>query len=353
MVLSQIKRKIIKDRFKFLLYEICVCFLLIFCVSILEWVIIPISLNSEIFGMLFYVIRAIIVFFAILITIYLMDKYFSSYESKLRKKSNISTFSGYIMLYRISKSNFKYQILYGVLLLFLVFIPLDFLLYLLVPEMLTYHFYSMGLNILNNYLFIDDFVIFLTLLIVIQTCIVFTEESIYRGFVLKRASEKFNPISAVLISAYFYSFSVLNFFINSFYINFSILYPFIWFFPLFIIGIILSLLTLRKNWLFPAIFSHSMSNVLMIYIIWCFSNGWKYIEILLFIYFPLLVISLILLIYYYNRIKDGISIGLKMLKKYVTDDDIENESKSDKYLRIFVDIIIGFFVFIVGLLIAV
>ncbi|MFX1236827.1 MAG: type II CAAX prenyl endopeptidase Rce1 family protein, partial [Promethearchaeota archaeon] len=169
----------------------------------------------------------------------------------------------------------------------------------------------------------------------------------------KRGSEHFNRISAVLISAYSYAFLSLYFFVNSSDFIFSPWFPLVWFFPLFIIGLILSLITLRKKWLFPAIFSHSLSNILMFIMIWCFSNGWGFVEILLVLYFPLIGMSLLLLLHQYDRIKDSILIGMKMLKQYESNNDKENNTKSNKYFRIFIDFLVGFLVFIVGLLIAI
>ncbi|MBN1803479.1 MAG: CPBP family intramembrane metalloprotease [Candidatus Lokiarchaeota archaeon] len=181
----------------------------------------------------------------------------------------------------------------------------------------------------------------------------FAEESIYRGFVVKRGSEQFNQISAVFISSYFFCFSVLYYRINFIQIGFSPFYPLIWFFLLFIIGLILSLFTLRKKWLFPAILSHSVSNIVMLLIVWCFLNGWDQIEILLVIFFPLIGIGLIILIFQYDRIKEGVLTGLKMLKEYIKNDQKEKEIKSDKNFRIFLDLIIGFFIFIIGFLITI
>ena len=88
----------------------------------------------------------------------------------------------------------------------------------------------------------------------------------------------------------------------------------------------------------------------MFSIIWCF-NGTNYTDILLFIYSPLLIISIILFIWQFNRIKESLSIGLGMLKAYLKNDDKEDEQTSDKYFRIFFDIAIGLLIFLIGLLI--
>ncbi len=353
MIFNQVKRKLIKERFRFFFYEISLSFLLIFFISSLEWMILPIELNPEVFGMIFYMIRGLIVFLAIPTTIVMMKKLRGPLQSDLSEGSKVSPFKSHFMMYQFSKSNYKYQILYGILLLFLVFIPMNFFLYLLIPEMLLYHSFSLGLDLQNSYLLINNFIIFFVLLVIIQVSIAITEETIYRGFVNKRGSEYFNRISAVLISAYFYGFLSLLYYLDPISINFDSWFVGIWFFALFFIGLILSLTTLRKKWLFPSIFAHSISNIIMVSIIWYFLNGGIYLEILIFIYLPLLGGSLILIIWQYRRIRESILIGINMLKNYLKNDEKEDERNNDKYFRIFFDIVIGFLIFLIGLLITV
>jgi membrane protease YdiL (CAAX protease family) len=353
MIFNQVKRTIIKKRLRFFFYEVAISFLLIFFISSFEWMLLPIELNPAIIGMIFYIIRALIVFLAIPTTIVLMRRLLGSSQSDMRELSKSSPFKSHFMLYKVSKSNFRYQILYGILLLFLAFIPLNFFLYLLIPEMLLYHSFSIGLDLQSSFLFIDNFIVFFAFLVIIQISIVFAEETIYRGFVNKRGSEYFNRISAVLISAYFYGFSSLLFYLDPISSNFGLWFPIIWFFALFLIGLILSLTTIRRKWLFPSILAHSISNIIMISMIWCFLNGWGFIEILLFIYFPLLGGSLILFVWQFNRIRESILIGLSMLKSYLKNDEKEDERNNDKYFRIFFDIVLGFLVFLIGLLITI
>ncbi|TES96900.1 MAG: CPBP family intramembrane metalloprotease [Promethearchaeota archaeon] len=349
MIFNQVKRLIVKERLRFFFYETAFVFLLIFFISTIEWILLPFELNPEIFGTIFYIMRAVVVFLAIPTTIVFMEKLIPN-ESDLRRKLKISAFKSHFMLYKISKSNYKFQLLYGILLLFLVFIPLNFFLYLLIPEMVTYQKISEGLDLQNSYLFIDNFIIFLVLLILIQISIAIVEETIYRGFINKRGGEHFNRISAALISAYSYGFLSLMYYFDPIASYFSNIFPIIWFFALFFIGLILSLTTIRRKWLFPSIFAHSTSNIIMFSMIWCF-NGTNYADILLYIYFPLLLISIILFIWQYKRIRESVSIGLGMFKIYLKNDEKEDEQNSDKYFRIIFDIIIGFLVFLIGLLI--
>ena len=353
MILNQIKREIAKKRVRFLFYEIALTFLVIFLFSSLESIIFPFKSSPEVLGMIFYVIRAIIVFLAIPFTISIMKRLAGPSEKEIGDKTKISVFKSHFMLYKISKSNYKYQLLYGILLLFLVFIPLNFFLYLLIPEMITYRFISIGLILQNSYIFTDNFFVFFILSVIIQISIAFVEETIYRGFVNKRGSDHFNGISAAFISAYSYAFLSLLYYLSPAGISTFNWFPLIWLIVSFIMGLILSLLTLRKKWLFPAIFAHSISNIFMISLIWCFLNGWNYFELITFIYTPILCVSLILLLSQFKRLKDSVSIGIEMLRKYMKNDEEVDERHNDKYFRIFFDIMMGFLVFLIGFLITI
>ena len=91
----------------------------------------------------------------------------------------------------------------------------------------------------------------------------------------------------------------------------------------------------------------------MVSIVWYFLNGGSFLIIILLIYLPLLGVSLVLFVWQYNRIKESISIGLDMLKGYFKNNEKEDERNNDKYFRIILDLIMGFFVFLLGLLITI
>jgi membrane protease YdiL (CAAX protease family) len=353
MILNQAKKLVAKERIRFFFYEIAIAFLLIFLASSVEEMIKSLGLNPEMFGIFYYVIRTIIVLLAIPMTISIMRRLMGPSQKEMSEKTKISAFKSHFMLYRISKNNYKYQLLYGILLFFLVFMPLNFFLYLFIPEMFIYKTISLSLILQNAYLFIDPFITFFALLVIIQISIAIVEETIYRGFINKRGGEQFDRISAALISAYSYAFLSLLYFLSPINTTSFNWFPLIWFFASFMIGLILSLLIIRKKWLFPAIFAHSISNIVMISMMWCFLNGWNYSELLIFIYIPLLSVSLFLLIVQYKRIKGSISVGIEMLSNYLKNDELLNERNDDKYFRIFFDIITGFLVFLIGLLITI
>jgi membrane protease YdiL (CAAX protease family) len=351
MILNQVKREIIKSRLRFILSEVTVAFLLIFIVTSFEWFILPFQLNPELFGMIFYFSRSLIIFFAIPITIKISNKLMGTSKKAKDNISEISTYKGHFGLYLVSKSNFKYQLLYGVLLLFLVFIPLNFFLYLLTPEMLLYHVLSLRSNLQDSYLLINNFMTFFIISFVIQVSNAIAEETIYRGFVNKRGSEHFNPVSAILISAYFYSFLSLLYYLDPISRIFTFWFPLVWLLPSFLIGLTFSLTTIRRKWLFPSIFANGINSIIMSSIFWFYINGGVYIEILVLIYFPLLFGSLILFLWQYRRIRESIYIGIEMLKNYFKNNENNEERKKNKYFLTFFDMIVGFLLFLIGLLI--
>jgi membrane protease YdiL (CAAX protease family) len=351
MIFNQVKRAFVKSRLSFIFFEITAAFLLIFVITSFEWILLPFQLNPELFGMIFYISRSLIILFAIPITTTIINKLKGTSKRIKGKVSESSAYKSHFMLYLVSKSNFKYQLLYGVLLLFLVFIPLNFFLYLLTPEMLLYHVLSIGSNLQNSYLFINNFLIFFVISLLIQISNAISQESIYRGFVTKRGSEQFNPISAVLISAYSYGFLSFLYYLDPISSIFSFWYPLVWFLALFLIGLTLSLTTIRRKWLFPSIFANGINGIIMISIFWFYINGGKYMDILVLIYLPLLIGSIILILWQYRRIRESISIGITLLKNYFKKNANYNERNNHKYFLTLFDIIAGFLLFLIGLLI--
>jgi membrane protease YdiL (CAAX protease family) len=116
-----------------------------------------------------------------------------SQRKKLILEEDISPSKNFLSLFNITKKNFKYQLLYGILLLFLIFIPLDFFGYLFLPKMLSYS--SIVLNptgelSYNSYL-MESYYVFLLSVIIIQISVAIYEETLVRGFLANRGSVYF------------------------------------------------------------------------------------------------------------------------------------------------------------------
>lgn len=370
MVLSLGKKRIYKARFTFLIYEIAIVFIFLFLILIIPTSLVPLvaEIGSLLYGVLFYVIRAILVFLGIPLILYLTNLIFESQKKKVIIDEDISPSKGHLRLFKVSKRNYKYQILYGLLIFFLVFLPLDFFTYILIPDMIDYQAWSLGFKSTNLYLIETNYVIFLISVIIIQISVAITEETISRGLLAKRGSEYLNKMSAVLIASLYFGLGHFAYFIDIKSIeaisgqSFPFWFPIVWFIQAFIIGIILALLVLRKKWLVPAIIAHTLNNIVSAHTLW---NYWQQYPLIidpnftfnfqpvaLFMYYPLLIIGLIFLVWYFSRIKEGVSIGMTTLKTYFKQDSKES-SRGDMVFRIFIDILIGIFIFLFGFLVAV
>ena len=350
-LLSHNRRNITSKRLKFIFSEVAPIFVIIFVFLILEWMILPLIVDQTfaLFGMFLYLIRALVIFSVIVLFLYVSNK-FKTKNSQPTKK-DLPPHIGYLKLYKMSKKNYLYQLLYCFLLFFLILIPLEFLFSLFLPETITYRAISLVFKRENEYLLLNDISQFLFFSIIIQLSISFSEETIFRGFITKRGSEYFNKLSAVMISTF--SFTFIEFFLNPIIFTTSYYIGVIWFIKSFIVGLILSLTIIRRKWLFPLIIAKTFDSIITSVIIWDFLHSGNFTQLLIFIYIPLLIISLILLILQRSRVQESLQIGIKMIKSYSRNDIKLDESSGDKVFRIFFDIFLAFLVFLFGILISV
>jgi len=111
---------------------------------------------------------------------------------------------------------------------------------------------------------------------------------------------------------------------------------------------ILSMIVLRRRWIFPAIFAHGMNNIISAHAIWNYLQGNDFMILALFLYLPLMVIGIVLLLLEFPLIKESFSIGTKDIKLYFKNDAQTKENTKSKLIRIMLDILFGFLIFIVG-----
>ena len=350
-LISYNRREIASKRFRFLFYEIAPIFLMIFIFLILEWILLPLIVNqtSELFGMLFYLIRALAIFLVIILFLFISNKMKTTNSQPAKKE--IALHIGYLKLYKMTKKNYLYQLLYSCLLFFLILIPIEFLFTFFLPETIPYRAVSLILRRENSYLLITDISVFLIFTIIIQLSLSFTEETIFRGLITKRGSEYFNKMSAVMISTF--SFTFMEFFLNPIILTISYYFGVIWFIKSFVIGLVLSLTIVRRKWLIPLIIAKTIDSIITSLIIWDFLRGGNFTQLLSFIYIPLLIISLLLVILQGSRIKESVQIGIKMIKSYSRKDITVDETSGDKVFRILFDVFLAFLLFLFGILISV
>jgi len=348
--------KIILRQRVYFLFEVLIIFLGIFIFMLIPTFLLPflIDNNSVIFEPLYYILRAIILITAIPLFLYLATFVMEKQRKKLILEEDISPSRNFLRLFNITKKNFKFQLLYGVLLLFLIFIPLDFFTYFFSPDMLSY--VSAALDpaaefSLNSYFNNENYYIFLFSIIIIPLSVAIYEESLTRGFLANRGSDYMNKMSAVIMSSFFFGLGHFGYVFTRPSPGLPIIFPIIWFLQTFFVGIILAMVVLRKHWIFPAIFAHTLNNVISSHSIWNYINDKEFSFMGMYVYLPLLIIGILLFIWQFSRIKESLSIGSKEFKSYFTRDKNIEKRSLDTIVRIILDFLFVLIIFMIGIII--
>jgi hypothetical protein len=69
------------------------------------------------------------------------------------------------------------------------------------------------------------------------------------------------------------------------------------------------------------------------------------------VYIPSLVIGIILFIWQFSRIKEGLTVGFKEFRSYFKNDSDVGEDTLQKIIRIIMDFLFGFIIFLIGVII--
>ncbi len=124
------KKEIALERLRFFIYEVALGFILIFICLLLPAFLIPslVGTGSLLYGVLFYSLKAIFVFIGVPLILLISNIVFESQKRNVIIEEDISPAKGHLILYKMTSKNYKYQILYGLLIFFLIFYHLIFLL---------------------------------------------------------------------------------------------------------------------------------------------------------------------------------------------------------------------------------
>ena len=347
---DNVKKKIVRDRFRFV-GEVLFIFLFLFIFLLIPIFLLPLLIdkNSIIYGPLYYLLRAACALIAIPLFLFVFNILVEPQKKNVIIEDEFSPATGHLKLYSVTEGDFKEQLLHGILILFIVFIPLDFLIYFLIPEMLEYTGAVLSTQDTDTYL-LQSYFIFLISVIIIQISVAIYEESISRGFLTIRGSEYFHKMSAVMIPSLYFGLMHFLYFLNPASKDYPIWFPFVWFLQTLIVGIILSILIIKKKRIFPIIFAHALNNIISAHAVWHYLQGNDFSLVAIYLYLPLLVISAVLFIIYFARIKQGISTGFDEFKTYFKKDELIGESKGDLYFRVFFDFLIGILILFIGLI---
>jgi len=337
------------------LLEVLIIFIGIFIFMLIPTFLLPFFIDYKhiFFEPLFFILRVAMIIIAIPLFLYLSNYIMESKKKKLILEEDISPSKNFLTLFNITKNNFKYQLLYGILLLFLIFIPLDFFTYLFLPDMLSYS--SIVLNptgefSYNSY-FMESYYVFLLSVIIIQIFVAVYEETLIRGFLANRGSDYLKKMSAIIITSFFFGLGHFSYVLATPSIGLPIIFPIMWFLQTFLAGIILAMLVLRRRWIFPVIFAHAVNNIISAHSIYNFIHLNDYSLMSFIIYIPLLMISIVLFVWQFSRIKESLSIGFKEFISYFKKDEEIGEDWLEKIVRIMMDFLFGLIIFMIGVII--
>ncbi|MFO8017221.1 MAG: type II CAAX endopeptidase family protein [Promethearchaeia archaeon] len=350
---SNRKKQIIIERFIFFV-EIAIVFFGVFLFSLIPSLALPLLLetNSIFYGINFYLLRIIAVLIGIPLFLYFSNLILNTQKQKIILEDDASPALRHIKLFKVKKSNLKYQVLYGFLLFFIIFLPLDYITYLLEPKILEYVAVSISSSSKDIYL-TKSYLIFLFSVLIVQFSVSFYEETLVRGFLTNRGSQIFNKISAVIISSFYFGLMHFVYYLNPLSRNYPFWLPFIWFLQTFFVGIIFSLFIINKRWLFPVIIAHFLNNIVSAHAAWNYLQGNPFSFITFTLYLPLLGISIILFIWQFSRIKNALKTGFKQFGNYFKKQEYlekkQKESNSDRIVRIGIDLFLGFLILFLGL----
>jgi len=346
------KKIIVKDRFRFVAEVLLVFMVITLFLFIPRAFRALVDDKNTFFGPVYYLLRALSILIALPISLFILNILFEIQKKDLILEEDITPASAHLKLFTISKENYKDQLLFGILILFIVFIPLDFLGYYLFPATLEYTADVLSSQSTDSYL-LASYSIFLFSVLIIQISVAIYEESLTRGFLTIRGCEYFHKISAVIIPSLYFGLMHFAYFLNPVSENYPWWIPFIWFLQTFFVAILLSIFIIRKKKIFPLIFAHALNNIISAHAVWNYLQGNDFMIVTMYLYLPLLIVSGILFIWQFPRIKNSISYGFSELKTYFKVNIKNGESKGDIYYRILFDIVIGLIILIIGLLFAV
>jgi len=293
---------------------------------------------------LYYLFPLISLIFGVILSLLLIKILFkdrqliSSYEDKTPLNDLLSCF-------KISKNNLKYQFIYMVLLLFLIYIPLDFIGYS-IPGVLDFSVKALIENeegISQSQIFFTEtelkFFIFYS--VIVYMIVAFREELLFRVVFISRSRHYIGNYSSVLLFSMVFGLSHLIYIVVSENFKQDILPTIIWGISAYIIGLIAGTFFIKKRYFYPLLEAHTFNNVISATALYLYHfKNITFNIISQYIYFPLLSISLLLLIIYRRSVKSALAHIKIIIKSY------KKENKNNFKIMILFDIAFAIFIFI-------
>jgi len=271
---------------------------------------------------------ALIIISVSILVFYFMNKSFihleedestSKKESLIIKEKDDPTFK--ILFQGFTFKNFGSQLKSALILICIVYIPLDFFSYV-IPlifklDVFGYQVDTLTSNFLGNYLLYDiNLMIIMT--IFIHFFIALREEFVFRGFYIYMGENKLNKSTTFIYSAVLFGLAHFSYIFTTFETGGSFFYPFWWGFNATIIGITSAYFYISKKQLWPLIIAHWINNVLSAIILRRDMDGvsfWQ--ESFLTIYVPIFALGIVLFVVYRKSLIKHVKQIYNFFKDYI------------------------------------
>ncbi len=230
----------------------------------------------------------------------------SSDSLRLEKKNSRERAPGEILFEGLNANNFFSQLKDGFFLFACIYIPLDFIGYI-IPGVLDYSANSLNAGIIddpqNYFQFELGLMIFTTL--IIHFFVAFREEFLFRELFLTIGKEELRTPVVYFFSAVLFGLVHINYAFHPQNTDLPIFYPIWWGFNGLFIGLIAGAYFWKTRRLFPVIIAHWFNNVISAVVVRNYVLGLGFWEIsFLYIYSPLLTIGIVGYIFKLFPIKD-------------------------------------------------
>lgn len=255
--------------------------------------------------------------------------------------------------FKITKKNFKYQLMYAMLILFLIYVPIDFLANI-IPGILEFTSEAFSESTTHGFLNQNNFTIFITFAFAVYFVSSFREELFYRALAILRGRRHVGLYSSIMITSFSFALSHFIYIITNETTMQAPLGAIIWGATAFLTGSISALFMGKKRYIWPLIIAHALNNVISATSVWLYNNnGASYTEfsqigvfwdIAIPLYVPLLLVSIILFIVFRKHTKSGIKQYFEIGAKY------GQELGDSKVKLVIFDVILSILIFITSLL---
>ncbi|MHA1473583.1 MAG: lysostaphin resistance A-like protein [Promethearchaeota archaeon] len=267
------------------------------------------TMNESIKIIISYIAYALLIILTAIIIFYIFNKSFLRLEEEKSTSEKQSLIieekddpSLKVLFQGFTFKNFGSQLKSALILICIVYIPLDFFSYV-IPlifklDVFGYQVDALTSNFLGNYLLYDiNLMIIMT--IFIHFFIALREEFVFRGFYIYMGENKLNKSTAFFYSAVLFGLAHFSYIFTTFETGGSFFYPFWWGFMALIIGITSAYFYISKKQLWPLIIAHWVNNVLSAIILRRDMDGgsfWQ--ESFLIIYVPIFALGIVLFVVY-------------------------------------------------------